>query len=43
VLAALGLIAGWGILESVLLASLFTLIEAGGLMILAMMMAAFFG
>ncbi|HEY6861121.1 MAG TPA: amino acid permease [Pseudolabrys sp.] len=34
VLAALGLIAGWGILESVLLASLFTLIEAGGLMII---------
>ena len=34
VLAALGLVAGWGILESVLLASLFTLIEAGGLVII---------
>ncbi len=31
VLAALGAVAAWGILESVLLASLFTLIEAGGL------------
>jgi basic amino acid/polyamine antiporter, APA family len=31
VLVALGLVASWGILESVLLASLFTLIEAGGL------------
>ena len=31
VVAALGLVAAWGILESVLLASLFTLIEAGGL------------
>jgi amino acid transporter len=34
VLAALGLVAGWGILESVLLASLFTLIEVGGLVII---------
>jgi amino acid transporter len=34
VLAALGLVAAWGILESVLLASLFTLIEAGGLVII---------
>lgn len=33
VIGALGLIAAWGILESVLLASLFTLIEAGGLLI----------
>jgi amino acid transporter len=31
VVAALGFVAAWGILESVLLASLFTLIEAGGL------------
>src|SRR5450830_1051785 len=31
VLLALGAVAAWGILESVLLASLFTLIEAGGL------------
>ncbi len=31
VVAALGLVAAWGILELVLLASLFTLIEAGGL------------
>ncbi|MBI1203984.1 MAG: amino acid permease [Rhodopseudomonas sp.] len=31
VVAVLGLVAAWGILESVLLASLFTLIEAGGL------------
>ena len=31
VLGALGAVAAWGILESVLLASLFTLIEAGGL------------
>ena len=31
VVVALGLVAAWGILESVLLASLFTLIEAGGL------------
>src|ERR1035437_2811445 len=31
VLAVLGAVAAWGILESVLLASLFTLIEAGGL------------
>jgi len=31
VLAALGAVAAWGILESVLLASLFTLIEAAGL------------
>ncbi len=34
VLVALGLVAAWGILESVLLASLFTLIEAGGLVII---------
>jgi len=34
VLAALGLVAAWGILESVLLASLFTLIEAGGLLVI---------
>ena len=33
-LAALGFVAAWGILESVLLASLFTLIEAGGLAII---------
>jgi len=32
VLVALGAVAAWGILESVLLASLFTLIEAGGLL-----------
>jgi hypothetical protein len=32
VLVALGLVAAWGILQSVLLASLFTLIEAGGLL-----------
>lgn len=34
VVAALGLVASWGILESVLLASLFTLIEVGGLVII---------
>jgi amino acid transporter len=34
VLAALGAVAAWGILESVLLGSLFTLIEAGGLAII---------
>ncbi len=34
VVGALGLVAAWGILESVLLASLFTLIEAGGLLII---------
>jgi amino acid transporter len=34
VVAILGAIAAWGILESVLLASLFTLIEAGGLLII---------
>ncbi len=34
VLVALGAVAAWGILESVLLASLFTLIEAGGLIII---------
>ena len=33
-LAALGAVAAWGILESVLLASLFTLIEAGGLLVI---------
>ena len=32
--AALALVASWGILESVLLASLFTLIEAGGLVLI---------
>jgi APA family basic amino acid/polyamine antiporter len=34
VVAALALVASWGILESVLLASLFTLIEAGGLVLI---------
>jgi APA family basic amino acid/polyamine antiporter len=34
VLAVLGAVAAWGILESVLLASLFTLIEAGGLLVI---------
>lgn len=34
VLAVLGAVASWGILESVLLASLFTLIEAGGLVMI---------
>ncbi len=34
VLVALGAVAAWGILESVLLASLFTLIEMGGLIII---------
>ncbi len=34
VVLALGAIAAWGILESVLLASLFTLIEAGGLIVI---------
>jgi len=34
VLVALGAVAAWGILESVLLASLFTLIEMGGLVII---------
>jgi amino acid transporter len=34
VLVVLGAVAAWGILESVLLASLFTLIEAGGLVII---------
>ncbi len=34
VLVALGVVAAWGILESVVLASLFTLIEAGGLLII---------
>ena len=34
VLVALGAVAAWGILESVLLASLFTLIEMGGLLII---------
>ena len=33
-LAVLGAVAAWGILESVLLASLFTLIEAGGLLVI---------
>ena len=41
VVAALGGAAAWGILESVLLASLFTLIEVGGL--LAIVVAAFYG
>jgi basic amino acid/polyamine antiporter, APA family len=34
VVIALGVVASWGILESVLLASLFTLIEVGGLIII---------
>jgi APA family basic amino acid/polyamine antiporter len=34
VLGTLGAVAAWGILESVLLASLFTLIEAGGLIVI---------
>jgi len=34
IVVALGLVASWGILESVLLASLFTLIEVGGLIII---------
>lgn len=34
VVAVLALVAAWGILESVLLASLFTLIEAGGLVLI---------
>ena len=34
VILAMGLVAAWGILESVLLAALFTLIEAGGLLAL---------
>jgi amino acid transporter len=34
VVALLALVAAWGILESVLLASLFTLIEAGGLVVI---------
>ena len=34
VVTALALVASWGILESVLLASLFTLIEAGGLVLI---------
>jgi APA family basic amino acid/polyamine antiporter len=34
VLVALGAVAAWGILESVLLASLFTLIEVGGLIVI---------
>jgi len=34
VVVALGLVASWGILESVLLASLFTLIEVGGLIVI---------
>ena len=41
VIVAMGLVAMWGILESVLLAALFTLIEAGGL--LALIAAGFFG
>lgn len=41
VVAALGLVAAWGILESVLLASLFTLIEVGGLV--AIIAAALYG
>lgn len=40
VVAVLGVVAAWGILESVLLASLFTLIEAGGLV--AIIIAAFY-
>ncbi|MGI9511457.1 MAG: APC family permease [Anderseniella sp.] len=34
VVAAMGLVAAWGIVESVLLAALFTIIEAGGLLVL---------
>lgn len=34
VIFAMGLVAAWGIVESVLLAALFTLIEAGGLLVL---------
>ncbi|MBS0248149.1 MAG: amino acid permease [Proteobacteria bacterium] len=34
VITVLGVVAAWGILESVLLASLFTLIEAGGLIVI---------
>ncbi len=34
VVGALAVVAAWGILESVLLASLFTLIEAGGLIVI---------
>jgi len=34
VIASMGLVAAWGIIESVLLASLFTIIEAGGLIVL---------
>jgi len=34
VILAMGLVAAWGIVESVLLAALFTLIEAGGLLVL---------
>ena len=41
VVAALGAVAAWGILESVLLASVFTLIEVGGL--LAIIAAAIYG
>lgn len=36
VVTSMGLVAAWGILESVLLAALFTLIEVGGLMILVL-------
>jgi amino acid transporter len=41
VIIAMGLVAMWGILESVLLAALFTIIEAGGL--IALIVAGFFG
>src|SRR6185437_52105 len=34
VIVALGIISAWGVLESVLLASLFTLIEVGGLLLI---------
>ncbi len=34
IIVVMGLVAAWGILESVLLAALFTLIEAGGLIVL---------
>lgn len=34
VIVAMGLVAAWGIVESVLLAAVFTLIEAGGLLVL---------
>ncbi|MBX2838213.1 MAG: amino acid permease [Gammaproteobacteria bacterium] len=41
IVLSMGLVAAWGILESVLLAALFTLIEVGGL--LALVVAGFYG